>query len=112
MRSSVDAKMTSEDLTIEINKVVEAGANRVETTTGFKFDDDGLNISKTGSEMNTTITEDGMTIESQNKGEVLTANSEGVQAIDLHATTYLIIGNNSRFEDYGTNRTGCFWIGG
>ena len=111
MRSSVDAKMTSEDLTIEINKVVEAGANRVETTTGFKFDDDGLNISKTGSEMNTTITEDGMTVYRSGTA-VLIANNEGVHAEDLKATTYLIIGDNSRFEDYGSGRTGCFWIGG
>ena len=46
---------------------------------------------------------------------VLTANNEGVQAVNLHATTYLIIGQYSRFEDYdkdGEPRTGCFWIGG
>ena len=39
------------------------------------------------------------------------ADNLGVKAEDLHATTYLIIGNNSRLEDYNTNRTGCFWIG-
>ena len=42
---------------------------------------------------------------------VLTANNSGVDAVNLHATTYLIVGNNSRFEDYGEDRTGCFWIG-
>jgi hypothetical protein len=41
---------------------------------------------------------------------VLTANNVGVDAANLHATTYLIVGTYSRFEDYG-NRTGCFWIG-
>lgn len=110
VKSSVDAKMTAEDLTLEINKVVEAGANKVQTTTGFRFDDEGLNISKTGSQMNTTITEDGMTVY-RNGDAVLIANNEGVQAEDLKATTYLIIGENSRFEDYGRSRTGCFWIG-
>ena len=45
-------------------------------------------------------------------GAVLTANSVGVDAANLHATTYLIIGTNSRLEDYDTNRTGCFWVGG
>jgi hypothetical protein len=48
----------------------------------------------------------------KNSATVLTANNVGVDAVNLHATTYLIIGNNSRFEDYGSNRTGCFWIGG
>ena len=44
---------------------------------------------------------------------VLTANNSGVDAKNLHATTYLFIGVNSRFEDYDNNtRTGCFWIGG
>jgi len=43
------------------------------------------------------------------------ANKDGVDAKDLHAKTYLIIGEGegrSRFEDYSPNRTGCFWIGG
>jgi hypothetical protein len=44
--------------------------------------------------------------------KLLTANKEGVVAKDLHATTYLIIGKNSRFEDFGSDRTACFWIGG
>ena len=44
---------------------------------------------------------------------VLTGDNNGVEALNLHATTYLIIGNNSRFEDYDNgSRTGCFWIGG
>ncbi|MBE6782978.1 MAG: hypothetical protein E7536_03085 [Ruminococcaceae bacterium] len=64
-----------------------------------------------GKEIKTQITEDGMTVY-KNDEEVLVANNEGVKAEDLHATTYLIIGTNSRFEDYGNGRTGCFWIGG
>jgi hypothetical protein len=61
--------------------------------------------------MSTQITQDGMQVFKKDKA-VLTANNAGVNAANLHATTYLIIGNNSRFEDYGTNRTACFWIGG
>ena len=50
----------------------------------------------------------------RNDDEVLVADNVGVNATNLHATTYLIIGNYSRFEDYvrdGDERTGCFWIG-
>ena len=43
--------------------------------------------------------------------EVLTADNEGVKAEDLHATTYLIIGETSRLEDKD-GRTVCYWIGG
>ena len=44
--------------------------------------------------------------------EVLAATSGGVDATNLHAKTYLIIGGRSRFENYGSGRTGCYWIGG
>jgi hypothetical protein len=61
--------------------------------------------------METTITENGMIVYKDNEA-VLTANNVGVEAVNLNASTYLIIGGNSRFENYGSNRTGCFWIGG
>lgn len=42
---------------------------------------------------------------------MLTANHIGVEAMNLHATTYLMIGTYSRFEDFDPERTGCFWMG-
>ena len=63
--------------------------------------------------MKTQITDDGMKIY-KNSEIMLTANNQGVDAKNLHATTYLIIGENSRMEDYteGTSkRTAVFWIG-
>ena len=61
--------------------------------------------------MKTTISDDGMKVFKNNEA-MLVANNVGVDAVNLSATTYLIIGTNSRFENYGTDRTGCFWIGG
>lgn len=110
--NEVQTKMTDEDFQIAINKKLEEdGTTKVVTSTGFKFDETGLTISKENSEMETTITEDGMRI-FKDGDEVLTADNTGVNAKNLHATTYLIIGTNSRFEDYDGNRTGCFWVGG
>jgi hypothetical protein len=111
LKKSVELKMSDEDFNIKISKEMEKGAKKVVTDTGFSFDADGLTVSKSDSEMSTTITEDGMRVYRGNTA-VLTANNTGVDATNLHATTYLIIGTNSRFEDYGRNRTGCFWIGG
>ena len=106
------AKLDANNALLEFERQVETeGVSKVTTTTGFAFNENGLTVSKSTSEISTTITEDGMTIARQSV-EVLTANNEGVRAEDLHATTYLIIGNNSRIEDYGINRTACFWIGG
>ena len=104
---------TAEDLRVEIQQeLVDGTPNKVTTTTGFTFNDEGLTISKTNSEMSTQITEDGLTIY-RNSEEMLIADNEGVYAANLNATTFLIIGDNSRFEDYkNRSRTGCFWIGG
>ena len=106
--------MTSEEVNIAIEAIqkdMTNGVDKVTTSTGFTFNDEGLTIEKTNREMKTQITENGMTVY-KNDEAILTANNVGVDAANLHATTYLIIGKNSRFEDMGSNRTGCFWIGG
>lgn len=111
LANEVSAKMTPEAVEIKIKAAMDNGTTKVVTETGFTFDDDGLTVEKSGSEMKTQITEDGMVVY-QNDEAVLTANNNGVDARNLHATTYLIVGGRSRFENYGDNRTGCFWIGG
>lgn len=110
LTKKVEATMTSDDIQLTISNELANGVDKVTTSTGFTFNDEGLTISKSDSEMSTNIDEDGMSI-FKGSQEVLTANNTGVDAQNLHATTYLIIGTNSRFEDYGSDRTGCFWIG-
>jgi hypothetical protein len=114
LEEAVSAKITADEASLIFTKEISKGVGSVETATGFTFNEEGLTVSKTDSELSTTITEDGMNIYLKEE-EVLAANNEGVKAKDLHATTYLIIGNYSRFEDYskdGEARTGCFWLGG
>ena len=108
--SKVNSTITEEKLNIIISSALENGVDKVETSTGFTFNEEGLMVSKSDSEMKTSITEDGMTVY-KNDEAVLIANNTGVNAVNLHATTYLIIGTNSRFEDFGDKRTGCFFIG-
>lgn len=111
---STSMEQTAEQIKIEIKQeILEEGvATAVTTTTGFTFNEEGLRVDKSGNEMSTLISEDGMTIY-RDDSEVLVADNTGVYAANLRATTYLIIGVNSRFEDYDNNtRTGCFWIGG
>jgi hypothetical protein len=114
LQTSVDATMSSEDIQLAIKSELSNGTDKITTSTGYTFNEEGLTVSKSDSEMETTITEDGMKVY-KNDEEVLVANNVGVQAKNLHATTYLIIGKYSRFEDYtntdGEARTGCFWIG-
>lgn len=111
LTEKVNATMTSDAIKVEIKKeLAQTGVNKVTTSTGFTFNEEGLTVSKSGSEMSTQITDDGMTV-SRDSTAMLTANSKGVVAIDLHAKTYLWVGDYSRLENYGYNRTGCFWVG-
>ena len=104
----VEQTITKDEVNILIQQI---DTSEVTTKTGFTFNADGLNVTKSGSEMSTVITEDGLTV-SRGNSVTLRANNEGVTAEDLHATTYLLIGINSRLENYDSGkRTGCFWIG-
>ena len=107
--------MTAEEVITTVKtELTENGTTKVNTMIG-KFDDEGLTIDKLEAPTKTQVSENGMTVYRKDETEdrvVLTANSNGVDAENLHATTYLIVGKNSRFEDYGNGRTGCFWIGG
>ena len=109
LTSKVNASVTAQDVSIQIDKYVTDGnINRITTTTGFTFNEEGLTVSKSDKEMETTISEDGMAIKRQSE-EMLVADHKGVTATNLHAKTYLIIGLHSHFQDYGSDRTGCFW---
>lgn len=110
VEKKAELAMTPEQVQIKISEALADGVSSVKTETGFVFNSDGLTISKNDSEISTNIDEDGMSI-LKGSEEVLTADNTGVNAINLTAHQYLIIGNNSRFEDYGSDRTGCFWIG-
>lgn len=111
LTKEVEAKMTSDQVNLIIQQTLEDGVNSVTTSTGYTFNEEGMTVSKSDSEMSTQITEDGMVIR-HNDDAMLTADHTGVNAMNLHATTYLMVGGRSRFENYESNRTGCFWIGG
>ena len=109
-----EVMMDADSVDIKISKAV-SGINSIETSTGYTFDADGLNIHKSGEAMHNTLDNTGMYVR-RDGDDVLTANDKGVNAINLRSRQYLIVGENARFEDYtdGTDsrRTACFFIGG
>lgn len=104
-------EQTAEGIALRVRSVYDDGVTKVNTSAGYTFDENGMTVRKSGKEIKTQITEDGMTVY-KNDRAVLTANSQGVEAVDLQAATYLSIAGKSRFEKYKSNRVGCFWIGG
>ena len=121
--NAVEQTMTKDEIKIVIQETLDDGVTSVTTSTGFTFNDEGLTINKNDTPTTTNINDNGMYIlDEESDTNVLEVNNHGVWAKNLEATTYLIIGKNSRFEDYDydtnewgylTNpkRTGCFWIG-
>ena len=114
LTSTVETKMTAEQVSITIQQEIAKGVDRVETSTGYVFDAEGLKINKDGSGISNTLDNTGMYVK-RDGNDILTANDKGVSALDLHAKTFLKIGSGEgrcRFEDYGNTRIGCFWTGG
>lgn len=87
----------------------------ITTSTGYTFNADGLRINKSGEEIENRLDNTGMYVTRSGEA-ILTANNQGVTAINLTSEKYLTIGKNSRFEDFSTEadayRTACYFIGG
>lgn len=125
---------TIDGLSIQIGQIEQEGVTEVTTVTGYTFNADGLHIYKSGEEIKNKIDNTGMYVIRTSGTEtcpigggacipdeaVLIANSAGVEALNLLARQYLIIGRNSRFENYteagadasaSPTRTACFFVG-
>lgn len=102
-------KQTASSFSIEIQEIIDNGVDKVTTKTGYTFNDDGLKIQKSGQEMENLLDNTGMYV--TRSGEtILQANNAGVIATDVKVRNYLIVGTHARFEDYGSERTACFYI--
>lgn len=101
-------RQEAESIKLSVKSIQDNGVSQVETETGFKFDRDGLHISKSDSDMENTLDETGMYVR-RNSQVILQANDSGVTAVDVSVGNYLEVGSHARFEDYPNKRTACFW---
>ena len=102
-------EQNAQSISISVKEIQEKGVSRVETETGYTFDEAGMRISKSGEQMENLLDNTGMYV-TRSGEEILTANDQGAQALNLTARKYLIVGQHARFEDYTEGRTACFWI--
>lgn len=102
-------QQTADGVSIQVQNIVDNGVDKVTTKTGYTFNDDGLKITKSGQEIENLLNNTGMYV--TRSGEtILQANNAGVVATDVTVRNYLIIGTHARLEDYGLDRTACFYI--
>lgn len=107
-------EQSSRGLELRLEEMEQNGPQQVQTSTGYRFDKEGLWISKSGEEMENRLDHTGMYV--RRSGQViLQANSQGVEAADVTVRNYLNLGQYARLEDFSdgadSRRTACYWIG-
>ena len=97
------------DISLQVKSLQEQGVSKVENEFGLTIDGSAVRIHRAGSEMENRLDETGMFV---NRGltPMLRADDKGVLATDVTVRNYLVVGDHARFEDYGADRTACFWI--
>lgn len=101
---------------LKFNEIAPGGVVReVVTTTGYRFDADGMQVSKSGEELSSRTTHEGFYVDRTDEN-VLTANADGVNSMNLTVRKYLVAGDHLRIEKYtdgsDSNRVGFFWLPG
>ena len=120
IKNTMEQNITSTNATIsKIQEEITNGISKVTTTTGT-FDENGLNISKSGQQMSATLDWDGLEVV-RDKGkatetEVLTVRSAGVGAENMTVRNFLIekpirIEKCKSVTDSTKTGLGFFWIG-
>lgn len=125
IKESVATIQNEASLAIEIAKQVQAdGVDQITTKTGYTFNEDGLNIERSGAKVKSKLNEAGLDIKdatgSTNESLMYAGYDKAlgesiVRTKNLTVNKYLVIGKYSRMEDFvkdGVAGTGMFWIGG
>lgn len=102
--------VTQDQVEITVSEAV-SGINSVTTETGFTFDKDGMTVSSTESEFSALTRPYGFYVK-RGEENVMVADSEGVETINLKVNKFLNISDRFRLEPYGVDRVACFPIGG
>lgn len=108
LENSVKQIQTDTYTKTEINtKLTDGSVTKVLTTSGT-FDENGMHYEKTGAKTSSTINEKGVEVDNATTGEELLfagydeeINQTIVRTENLTVRKYLVIGENSRIEDYG-----------
>ena len=113
IRTSVSTvQQTADNVTIQVQKIVGDGVTKVNTGLGLTIDETCVNIHRDGSEMSNSLDEKGMYVirskGTDNETTMLQADADGVEATNLTAKNFLIIGH-ARFEAY-EDGVGCFYV--
>jgi methylthioribose-1-phosphate isomerase len=101
-------KQTADSLSLAVQTIRQNGTEKLSTAFGLSVDGSAVRIHREGSEMENRLDEKGMYV--LRSGEtMLSADARGVVATDVTVRNYLSVAH-ARFEDYGSDRTACFFV--
>ena len=127
VQESIKTYQSATEYKIEATKteIIENGVKKLDTTTGYTFDVDGLKINKENAKTTSKLNEVGLDIidaTGASQESLLFAGYDKeteetiVRSKNMTVEKYLVIGKNSRMEDFVDEEdrvgTGMFWIGG
>lgn len=112
-------EQTAQALQLQVQTLEAEGVSRVKTQTGYTFDEEGLCVSRSDSQLTNTVSHQGMYVirhkDTSAEAVMLRADAQGVEAANVSVGNYLVVGSHARFEDYGDGlekRTACYHLGG
>ena len=131
-QKQASTELTTEEFKIQFDKINNEGVSKVKTSMGYTFNDEGMHVNKDGAETGTIVDEAGVSVldkTGSQDSKLLYAGyvKEGdtdfpgyvgqtiVASANMIVQKYLVVGTNSRFEDYvnpelGGKGTGAFEI--
>ena len=123
IKESVETIQNETSYAIEVAKKIQTdGVTRLDTKTGYTFDEDGLTIEKTNAKTKTTLNEVGLDVKDATgasdesllfAGYDETTGETIVKSKNMTVEKYFVIGKYSRMEDFvkdGVASTGMFWV--
>ena len=108
-QTSTRLEQTAAGLSLKVSEIIQGGVSELHNEMGYDVDGSGFRVSRAGDEISAMLNNHGLTVKHNDVAQ-LVADETGVDARNLRANTYLIIGAHSRMEDYGSG-TGLFFTG-
>lgn len=106
-------EQTADKLSLNIDNINQSGVDKVVTSTGFVFDENGLNISKSEEPMSAVFDNTGLLVKHYDT-EMLDARGDKLIVNNITSKTYLTAGKHriEKFKDEKNRETtGFFWVG-
>lgn len=118
LSNQVSTLQTSTDYLITVtNDIEQNGVTKVQTSMGYKFDNDGLNVSRSGSTINTLIDNNGLTVNENTTPILFAGYNTDTSKVEVRSPDLIseraTIGKH-RCETYTENseaKTGWFYVG-